>query len=114
MTYALLVYVGIALALAAILSIASWATEIVLGRRMGVFLSYAGILIVAVIAARLLYMLLKPCELIEIELPTRHECEWSPLYVLLLGCLLMLTLPSLVFSTTTLSKWSDARVKRLT
>jgi H+/Cl- antiporter ClcA len=109
--YLLLTYAGLALALAALLGATFWAVEIMFGRRIGVYLSYATILIVASFAAWLVYDLSRPCEFVE-ERP-RHSCEWSVLYFLLLASLVLLTIPLLVLSTTMLKKWSDPRRKRL-
>jgi H+/Cl- antiporter ClcA len=105
--YLLLTYAGLALALAALLGATCWAVEIVFGRRIGVHLSYATILIVASFAAWLVYDLSRPCEFAEV--PPRHPCEWSVLYFLLLASLVLLTIPSLVLSTTMLKKWSEPR-----
>src|SRR4030095_15660360 len=98
--YLSLTYAAIALGFAVLLGAALWTVEIVFGRRIGVYLSYATILIVASFAAWLVYDLLRPCELVEV--PPRHSCEWSVLYFLLLASLVVLTIPSLVLSTTML------------
>jgi H+/Cl- antiporter ClcA len=109
--YLLLTYAGIALGFAILLSAALWAIEIVFGRRIGVYLSYATILTVASFAVWLVYDLLRPCEFVEV--PPRHPCEWRFLYFILLGSLILLTIPSLVLSTMRLRKWSDTRRKTL-
>jgi H+/Cl- antiporter ClcA len=110
--YLLLTYAGIALGFALLLSASLWTVEIVFGRRIGVYLSYATILIVASFAAWVAYDFLRPCE--SVEVTPRHSCEWSVLYFLLLGSLVLLTIPSLVLSTIRLRKWSHVRRKTLT
>ena len=110
MIYLWLTYAGIELGLATLLSAALWTVEIVFDRRIGVYLSYATMLIVASFAASLVYELLRPCDFDEV--PPRHSCEWSVLYFLLLVSLVLLTMPSLGLSTIMLKKWSNTRRKR--
>lgn len=109
MIYLFLTYAGIALGFAAALSAALWTVEILFGRRIGVYLSYAAILIVTCFAAWLVFDLSRPCEFVDVS--PRHSCEWPMLYLLLLASLVLLTIPSLVLCAAMLRKWSDIRMK---
>jgi len=110
-TSLLLMFVGVALGLALLLSVCFWACERMFGRRVGVYLGYATVLVVVALAAYSTYAELTLCRFgAAVPFP---ECEWSPLLLIFMACLMVVTVPSLLLSTRTLKKCSDTRHERV-
>jgi hypothetical protein len=110
-TSLLLMFVGVALGLALLLSMCFWACEKMFGRRVGVYLGYSTVLAVAAMAAYSAYAELTLCTFgAAAPFP---ECEWSSLLVIFTGCLMLVTVPSLILSMLMLKKWSDTRHERV-
>src|SRR5882757_7422255 len=101
-------YAVIAVGLAAALSLLSWAIEILLRRRIGVYLAYGLILIITALTAWTCYRAYSGCS----REMTLANCEWNPLIYLFSLNLMLLTIPLLSFSTIRLKKWSDTRKQR--
>ena len=108
-TSVILTFGATALGLAALLSAIVWGVELVLGRRIGLYLSYAMLLFVVLFTAYGAYGDLKFCALA--ERPTLQDCEWSVLLRLFFFCLTLLTIPSLVLSAIILKKWTNTRMQ---
>ena len=105
----LLMYASIAFGLTVLLVTLLWCVEIVLGRRMGVFLGYATIVLVASFVAYAIYAELKLCKFV--DEPPFPQCEWSAPTLLLLVLSALKIIPFLVISTIVLKQWSDSRRK---
>jgi hypothetical protein len=103
--------VGIPLGVAVTLTVLMWTVEAFFGRRVGVYLGCATILVVGPLTAYLAYAELMLCHIG--ESPPFPQCEWHPFVDIFIGCLALLTVPTLVVSTIVLKKWSDARNKRV-
>jgi hypothetical protein len=104
-----LMYAGIASALTVLLVTLLWYLEIVLGRRIGVFLSCATVVLVASFVAYAIYAELKLCQFV--EEPPFPQCERSAPMLLLLAFSALKIIPFLVISTMVLKQWSDSRRK---
>jgi hypothetical protein len=107
--YALLTYASIAFGLTVLLIALLWGVEIVLGRQIGVFLSWAAVVLVASSVAYAVYAELKLCKFV--EEPPFPQCEWSAPMLLLLVLSALKIIPFLVVSTMVLKQWSDSRRK---
>jgi hypothetical protein len=106
---ALLTYASIAFGLSVLLIALLWGVEIVLGRQIGVFLSWASVVLVASSVAYAVYAELKLCKFV--EEPPFPQCEWSAPVLLLLVLSALKIIPFLVISTMVLKQWSDSRRK---
>jgi hypothetical protein len=103
-------FAGVALTLAAIVSMTSWTVELLFRRRIGVYLSYASIAIIASCAAYLTYSVMTTrCALPE----SMRGCEWWGENILI-ASVTFLTIPTLLLSTAMMKKWSDSRNKCIT
>jgi hypothetical protein len=105
----LLMYASIAFGLTVLLIALLWCVEIVLGRQIGVFLSWASVVLVASFAAYAIYAELRLCRFV--EEPPFPQCEWSAPMLLLLVLSALKIIPFLVVSTIVLKQWSDSRTK---
>ena len=109
MIYALLTYASIAFGLTVLLIALLWCVEIVLGRHIGVFLSWAALVLAASFVAYAIYAELKLCKFV--EEPPFPQCEWSAPMLLLLTFSALKIIPFFVISTVILKQWSDSRRK---
>jgi len=109
--YTLLMYASIAFGLTVLLIALLWGVEIVLGRQIGVFLSCATVVLVALCVAYAVYAELKLCKFV--EEPPFPQCEWHAPVLLLLVFSTLKIIPFLLISTVILKQWSDSRRKRL-
>jgi hypothetical protein len=103
----LLMYASIAFGLTVLLVTLLWCVENVLGRRIGVFLGYATVVLVALFVAYAIYAELKLCKFV--EEPPFPQCEWYAPMLLLLAFSALKIIPFLVISTIVLKQWSDSR-----
>jgi hypothetical protein len=105
--YALLMYASMAFGLTVLLIALLWGVEIVFGRQIGVFLSWATIVLVASSVAYAVYAELKLCKFV--EEPPFPQCEWSAPMLLLLVLATLKIIPFFVISTVILKQWSHSR-----
>jgi len=101
-----------ALGLAAFVSACWWVLEMLVGKRIGFYLSCATVVLVASTLGFLFYADLKHCAFAEPPAPF-PQCEWSGVFLTVLTCVALSAIPFLVVSTIVLKKWSDTRRKRL-
>jgi hypothetical protein len=101
---------GFALVLALIVAGISWTVEAALRRRIGVYLGYVVMFAVAFLMARFAQSEIIECGLFggkcsELSSPN-CDCEFSPLFQLLIVFLTFVTMPLLLVSQMKLKKWS--------
>jgi hypothetical protein len=102
-------YASMAFGLTVLLIALLWCVEIVFGRQIGVFLSWATIVLVASSVAYAIYAELKLCKFV--DEPPFPQCEWSAPILLLLVLAALKIIPFFVISTLILKQWSDSRRK---
>jgi hypothetical protein len=99
---------GLALALALIIAALSWAIEAVLRHRIGFYLGYGVMFVVAFIILIQASFEIKDCGLFKFGY-VEGICELSPLLQLLSAGFILITMPLVLVSQMKLKKWSQSR-----
>ncbi len=107
---------GFALALTLVVAALSWTVEAVLRHRIGFYLGYVVMVVLAFIIVGFAQSEIMECGLFkespggcELSSPNCYDCEFSLVFQLLSISFMFVTIPLLIVSQIKLKKWSQSR-----